>query len=63
MIKFIKWLIRKCKRQTQVTLAYDILVGILKSEDYHINYVMAEKIIETVIKSNGNKVVEFTLRD
>jgi Ca2+-binding EF-hand superfamily protein len=63
MVKVIKWLIRRRKRQEQIVIAYDILVDILKSKDYHISNPMAEKIIETVIKSNGNKVIEFILKD
>ena len=63
IIKFIKWLLKKITRQEQIIVAYDILVDILVSKDYRINNVMAEKIIETVIKSKGNKVIEFILKD
>ncbi len=60
MYKWIcKFALKRTSRQFQLTLAKDITEEIQASKDYRINNAMAEKIIEAVVKSSGNKICDF----
>ena len=61
--KLIKLLLKYVSTKEKLLLA-DILVDdVVRSEDYHINDVIAERIIVNVIKSTGNKVTSFIVKD
>ena len=59
----IKILISLLSLSKQKELAIAILDNILKSKSSEINDNEAVKIIETVVKSSGNKVSSFIVRD
>ena len=59
----IKWMINRLGYQAKKSLALYILEDILNSSDSNIDNKVAEQIITTVIKSKGNKVSSFILKD
>jgi len=64
MYKWIcKFALKRTSREFQLTLAKDITEEIQASSDYRINNVMAEKMLEAIVKSSGNKITDFILRD
>lgn len=58
-----KYFLKKTVRDFQITLAKDILEEIQNSADYNISNKNAEKIIESIVKSSGNKITDFILKD
>ena len=63
----VNWLCRfflkRVSRAEQVLIAKGIVEEIQMSKDYAINDVVAEKIIEAVVKSSGNKITDFIVAD
>ena len=63
----IEWMcnywLKKASRRFQVETARRLLEEIQDSTDYSITDDQAEKILEAVVKSIGNKVVDFVLKD
>lgn len=62
-IKFVKWLVDKLSDFNKVELAEDLLKDIQTGATYSISDTRAKEIIETVVKSSGNKVVDYILKD
>ena len=58
-----KFALKRTGRQFQILLAKDIVEDIQGCTDYSIGNAVAEKIIEAVVKSSGNKVTAFVLKD
>jgi len=61
--KLVRWLMKKMAFTTKVELANDLLLDVLNSKGYSISNIYAQSIIETVIKSSGNKVTDFIIKD
>lgn len=61
--KLCRYFLEKASRDVQIAIARDVLEDIQKSTDYSINNAVSEKIIEAVIKSSGNKITAFILKD
>lgn len=61
--KVVRWLAKRLDSKNKVELAEVMLKDVQESEDYSIKSAKAEVILETVIKSNGNKITDFILRD
>jgi len=58
-----KFALKRTSRQFQILLAKYIVEDIQGCTDYSIGNTVAEKIIEAVVKSSGNKVTAFVLKD
>ncbi len=56
-------MINRLGYQEQKKLALYILINILNSKNSKIDNKVAEEIITTVIKSKGNKITSFILKD
>jgi hypothetical protein len=63
MKRIILWLLNFLDYGTKLELADRLLTEVLESNTYTINNIYAEHIITTVIKSKGNKIQEFIVKD
>lgn len=63
LYKLVLWLSNKLSTKYLTTLATTLLAKVLNSKDSSITDVEALAIIETVVKSSGNKVVDFIIED
>ena len=63
MRKLIMWLMTFISDGDKLIIADMLLTDVLKSKKATIDNVYAEKIITTVIKSQGNKIQEFIVKD
>ncbi len=63
MERICRYLLSRLSKRVQVSIAEEILVGVLASTDDSITDGQAQRIIETVVKSSGNKVVDFLIKD
>ena len=61
--KLIIWMIGMLSNADKLVLADILLTDVLKSKDATITNEYAERIITTVIKSQGNKIQEFIVKD
>jgi len=61
--KFIAWLLFKLNRGEQKMLIIKLLKAIVDSEDSSIDNKTAETIITLAVKSVGNKVTSFIIKD
>ena len=63
-MRLMFWFVRKLLgRRKQKNLAVAILNDILKSKGSNIDNETAERIITIAIKSSGNKIVRFIVKD
>lgn len=63
LFKLVMWLVGFMSDQDKLKVADLTLSEVLASKYYNITPEYAEKIITTVIKSNGNKITDFIVRD
>ena len=63
MLKLVLWLASKLGSRSKMVVATKLLHDVLDSEDYAIQDRDAVGIIETVVKSSGNKVIDFIIAD
>lgn len=63
MVKFVLWIIGFMPDQSKLYIADKLLGDVLGSKVYAITPEYAEKIITKVIKSGGNKVTDFIVKD
>lgn len=61
--RFLLWLISFTSSQTKLDIAYLLLKEIQESKQDTIPSKYAEKIITIIIKSKGNKITDFILKD
>jgi len=59
MEKIARYFIRKLSLSIKMTIARELLHEVLGSKGYSISDNAAVDIIETVVKSSGNRVVDF----
>jgi len=59
----IKWFLKRLSWKTKKILTLFLLEDILKSKTSSIDNATAEKIITMAVKSRGNKVTGFTIKD
>jgi len=60
--KICRYFLSKLAHSVKIAIARDILDDIQKCEDYAIDNIHAEKIIESVIKSTGNVITDFIVK-
>lgn len=58
-----KYISNKISSKAKVELAKKLLIDVLESADDSIKNAEASSIIETVVRSQGNKVVDFIIKD
>jgi hypothetical protein len=63
MKRIILWLLSFLDDGVKLELADQLLTEVLESNTHTINNVYAEHIITTIIKSQGNKIQEFIVKD
>jgi hypothetical protein len=63
MKRIILWLLSFLDDGVKLELADQLLTEVLESNTHTINNVYAEHIITTIIKSQGNKIKEFIVKD
>lgn len=63
MRRIILWLLKFVDAGTKLEIADMLLTDVLGSKTHTINNEYAEHIITTVIKSQGNKIQEFIVKD
>jgi len=59
----IKWLLKGLSGKDKVLIAEIALNHVLDSKKDSISNSMAERLITTIIKSSGNKIVSFIIKD
>lgn len=59
----IRYFLKGADDKLKVDIAKELLEEIQAGSTYSIKNVVAEKIMEAVVKSSGNKIVDFVLRD
>lgn len=63
MVKFVLWIIGGMSDDSKLIIADHLLKDVLKSNSSTISPKYAESIIKTVIKSGGNKITDFIVKD
>jgi len=59
----VNYFIKKTTPQFKVSLARMLLKQIQAGKNYSITDTVAKDIIETVVKSTGNKVIDYIIKD
>jgi hypothetical protein len=59
----LKWILRRMSRSKQKSIVLFLLGELVNSKDSSIDNATAETIISLAIKSNGNKVTSFIIKD
>ncbi len=59
----MNWILDKLSRKTQKIIIMYLLEQIVNSKDSSIDNAMAENIITLAVKSVGNKVTSFIIKD
>lgn len=63
MKKLILWLMKFVSDQDKLIIADRCLKDVQTSKYYAIPNTMAESLMRSIIKSNGNKIVDFIVKD
>lgn len=61
--KLILWLLKFTSREQQKAITLGILDSILRSKDSSIDKQFAEMVVEKCIRSTGNKITAFIVKD
>jgi len=60
--KLARYFISKLPTSTKLIVSQDLLHEVLDSDDYSISDNVALDMIETIVKSSGNKVIDFIIK-
>ena len=60
--KLARYFMSKLPMSTKLSISQDLLHEVLDSEDYSISDGIAVDMIETIVKSSGNKVIDFIIK-
>ena len=63
MKRLVMWLLQFVSEQDKLTIADKCLKDVQASKYHGIPNAMAESMMRSIIKSNGNKIVDFIVRD
>jgi hypothetical protein len=63
MLKIILWVIRKLGRAKQKAIVLSVLEDLVNSKDSQIDKAFGELVVATVIKSTGNNITAFIVKD
>jgi hypothetical protein len=63
MYKVVKWLVKWLSRGEQKALVLDVLFDLVNSRDSQIDKVFGEQVVATVVKSTGNNITAFIVKD
>ena len=59
----ISWIVKKLSYKKQKKIAIQVLTDLLNSEREAIDNKTAEQLISLIVKSKGNKVTHFIVKD
>ena len=59
----ISWIVRKLSYNTQKKIAIQVMLDLLNSKNGSVDNKTAEQLISLIVKSKGNKVSSFIVKD